>query len=119
MADRLPERAQSPAYQILRPSARRLLRFVESEIARHGGGRVTIFNDQLEMIGSRRVYLPGLHELAALGLITVERFPKRHVCQLSDRWREITPKQAMAASAAAREQRKPPQTMDAASCRGP
>jgi hypothetical protein len=41
-------------YQILRASTRRLLKFVESEIARRGGGCATIYNDMLEMIGSRR-----------------------------------------------------------------
>ena len=35
---------------------------------------VTIWNDQLEaVVGSRRVYLPGLHELHALGLIELVR----------------------------------------------
>jgi hypothetical protein len=105
-----PERRRhSPAYLALRPSSRRLLMFIETEIARGGVGPVTIFNDQLEMIGSRRVYLPGLYELHALGLVEVTRYPKRHVCQLSDGWRDITTrKQAMMISGVARFQRRPP-----------
>ena len=57
------QREESPAYEILRASTRRLLKYVISEIARNGGGRVVIHNDQLEMIGSRRIYLTGLYEL--------------------------------------------------------
>ena len=48
-----------------------------------------IHNDQLEMIGSRRIYLTGLFELHTLGLLDVERYPKCHACRLSDRWRDI------------------------------
>jgi hypothetical protein len=107
MAERAPERTRSPAYLTLRASSRRLLAFIETEIARGGGGRVTIFNDQLEMIGSR--YLLGLYELHALGLVEVTRYPKRHICQLLDGWRDIsTRKQAMIISGVARYQRKPP-----------
>jgi hypothetical protein len=82
-------REQSPAYEILRCSARRLLKYVLSEIARNGGGRTIIHNDQLEMIGSRRIYLTGLLELHTLGLLDVERYPKCHACRPSDRWRDI------------------------------
>ena len=112
MADR--RELTSPAYLVLRPSARRLLAFIGTEIERQGGGTVTIYNDQLEVVGSRRVYLPGLHELSALGLIELVRLPKRHLIGQSDRWREITTRQqARAISAAAREQRKPPLVMEA------
>ena len=48
-----------------------------------------IHNDQLEMIGSRRIYLTGLLELHTLGLLEVERYPKCHAARLSDRWRNI------------------------------
>ena len=58
MTERAPERTQSPAYRTLRASSRRLLTFIESEVARQGGGRVVIFNGQFEMIGSRRVFCP-------------------------------------------------------------
>lgn len=85
MADRM----QSPAYDALRASSRRLLLFIEGEIARQGGGRITIYADQFAVVGSIRVVLPGLSELHALGLIDVTRFPKRHVCALSERWRAI------------------------------
>ena len=79
------------------------------EITQGGGGRVEIFNDLLEMIGSRRVYLPGLAELWDLGLLEVERFPKRHMVSLSDRWRAIeTPSQATTVSARARVRPMPP-----------
>jgi hypothetical protein len=83
------QREQSPAYEILRASTKRLLKFVTSEIARNGGGRVILHNDMLEMIGSRRIYLTGLFELHTLGLLDVERYPKCHACRLSDRWRDI------------------------------
>ena len=74
-------REEGPAYGVLRPSARRLLKYVISVFARSGGGRVVIHNDQLEMIGSRRIYLTGLYELHTVGLLDVERFPKCHACQ--------------------------------------
>ena len=97
------QREESPAYEILRASTRRLLKYVISEIARNGGGRVVIHNDQLEMIGSRRIYLTGLYELHTVGLLEVERFPKCHACQASDRWRDIgSTLEASMASAIAR-----------------
>jgi hypothetical protein len=108
MTDRAPERAQSPAYLTLRASARRLLRFVETEIARQGGGSVTLYADQFAVVGSVRVVLPGLSELQGLGLIDCKRFPKRYAINLSDRWRNIaTVEQAMTVSAVARAQRMP------------
>ena len=82
-------RENSPAYEALRASSRRLLLFIEQEIARGGGGAVTIYADQFAVVGSIRVIVPGLAELHALGLIDVERFPKRHVCAMSERWRDI------------------------------
>ena len=86
------QREESPAYKILRPSARRLLKYVLSEIARNGGGRVVIHNDHLEMIGSRRIYLTGLYELHTVGLLEVERFPKCHACRVSDRGAMLAPR---------------------------
>ncbi len=85
----MTDRASSPAYQTLRASSRRLLLFIEGEIARQGGGAVTIYPDQFAVVGSIRVVLPGLVELNALGLLDVKRHPKRHFCALSDRWRNI------------------------------
>jgi hypothetical protein len=115
MVDR-NERMQSPAYLALRASSRRLLRFVETEIARGGGGRVVIFDDQFAVVGSIRVVLPGIAELKGLGLLDVERHPKRYVCALSDRWRSIaTPKQAMTISAGTRVQRVLPLQSDSVS----
>jgi hypothetical protein len=97
------QREESPAFSILRASTKRLLRYALSEIARNGGGRVVIHNDQWEMVGSRRVYLTGLFELHALGLLEVQRYPKCHACQVSERWREIgSPLEASMASAVAR-----------------
>ena len=65
---------QSPAYEVLRASSRRLLMFIEQEIARQGGGNVTLYADQLAVVGSVRVVLPGLSELNALGLIRDARY---------------------------------------------
>lgn len=97
------QREQSPAYEILRASTRRLLKYVLSEIARNDGGRTIIHNDQLEMIGSRRIYLTGLFELHTVGLLDVERFPKCHACRPSNRWREVASVcEAQTASAAVR-----------------
>ena len=54
--------------------------------------------------------LPGLSELHALGLLDVTRYPKRHVCAISERWRDIrTMRDAKIVSVVARVQRKPPQ----------
>ena len=73
----MADRTQSPAYEALRASSRRLLLFIEGEIARQGGGRVTIYADQFAVVGSIKVVLPGLSELHALGLIDVKRHTKR------------------------------------------
>ena len=109
MADRTPERTQSHAFAVLRPSSRRLLMFIETEIARSDGGSVTLYMDQFEVVGSRNVVLPGLSELHALGLIEVTRLPKRHICAMSERWRDIrTMRDAKIVSVVARMQRKPP-----------
>jgi hypothetical protein len=109
MADRAPKKCKSPAYLALRASARRLLMVIETEIARQGGGTVTFHADQLAVIGSIRVILPGLNELAGLGLIDCKGLPKRYVIGLSDRWHNIaTAEQAMSISAVARTQRMPP-----------
>jgi hypothetical protein len=114
MADRTPERTQSHAFAVLRPSSRRLLMFIETEIARSGGGSVTLCMDQFEVVGSRSLVLPGLSELHALGLIEVTRLPKRqlfamrHLCAMSERWRDIrTLRDAKIVSVVARVQRKP------------
>jgi hypothetical protein len=40
----MTDRTQGAAYGALRASSKRLLMFIEQEIARHGGGPVTIFN---------------------------------------------------------------------------
>jgi len=69
MADGTPERTQSHAFAVLRPSSLRLLLFIEGEIARQGGGPVTLYIDQFAVVGSIRVVLPGLSELTGLGLI--------------------------------------------------
>jgi hypothetical protein len=85
----MADREHSPAYEVLRASSRRLLLFIEGEIARGGGGAVSIFSDQFAVVGSIRVVVPGLAELHALGLLDVKRHAKRHVCALSERWRNI------------------------------
>jgi hypothetical protein len=85
----MAERKTSPAYEVLRASSRRLLLFIEQEIARNGGGKVTIYPDQFRVVGSIRIIVPGLDELNALGLIDVQRYPKRAVCSMSQRWRGI------------------------------
>jgi hypothetical protein len=104
----MPERMQSPAYRALRASARRLLRFVETEITRAAGGPVTLYQDQFVVVGSVRVILPGLRELQALGFIDLKRFPKCYLIGLSDRWRGIaTAEEALSISATARVQRQP------------
>jgi hypothetical protein len=69
----MTDRTQSTAYGALRASSRRLLLFIEHEIARSGGGSVTLYADQFAVVGSIKVVLPGLSELHALGLIEVAR----------------------------------------------
>jgi hypothetical protein len=98
-----PERARSPAYLVLRASARRVLRLIESELMRQGGC-ATIYTDQLELCGSRRVYRPALAEIHALGLAEIARHPKRYVCRLSNRWLGIqNMRDALIASTMARK----------------
>ena len=110
MVDRTPEWTQSHAHAVLRRSSMRLLLFIDGEIARCGGGRVSIHNDQLAAVGAITVVLPGLSELHALGLLDVMRYQKRHVCAISERWRDIrTLRDAKIVSVVARVQRKPPQ----------
>ena len=63
------------------------------------------------LIHIKQVIPPGLSELHVLGLIEVTRYPKRHMCALSERWRDIASKQdAIIISARARTLRMPPQT---------
>ena len=105
MADRM----QSPAYGALRASSRRLLLFIEQEIARQGGGAVTIYADQFAAVGSIRIIVPGLDELNALGLLDIARYPKRCVVSPSERWRGIgTRRDALDISEAARARRPLP-----------
>ena len=99
-------REQSPAFGALRASSRRVLHLVESEIARQGG-RAVIYADMLEICGSRRVYVPAMSELHALGLLDVQREPKRYVCRMSGHWREVSPKRVALISAVARAQPAP------------
>jgi hypothetical protein len=98
----MTERNLSPAYTVLRASARRVDRLIQSEIERQGGA-ATIYNDHLELCGSRRVWRPAMSELHALGLVEVVRFPKRYACRPSYRWREVTSQQAQIISVMARE----------------
>jgi hypothetical protein len=105
MADRM----KSPAYEVLRASSRRLLLFVEQEITRGGGGSATIYPDQFRVVGSIRIIVPGLDELNGLGLLDVQRYPKRCVCALSERWRDVVSRHdAVDISDAARAKRKLP-----------
>ncbi len=84
----MTERNLSPVYVVLRASARRVLRLIESEIARQGGS-ATIFVDMLEVCGSRRIWRPAMSELGALGLFEVVRLQKRYAVRPSNRWREV------------------------------
>ena len=59
MAERAPERTQSPAYEVLGPSSRHLLAYVEQEIERQGGC-AKIYDDMFVVVGSRKVVTPGL-----------------------------------------------------------
>ena len=114
------DRESSPAFAVLRASSKRLLLFIEGEIARQGGGPVTLRMDELQVVGSRNVVLPGLSELHGLGLIDWRRsrYSKRHLIALSDRWRAIeTPKHARIVSAVARVQRPVPSTAASAAPR--
>ncbi len=66
-------------------------------------------NGRREVVGSVKVILRGLSELTGLGLIDWQRFPKRHVIALSDRWRNVrTMRDAKIVSVVARVQRRPP-----------
>jgi hypothetical protein len=82
--------------------------FIEQEIARRGGGPVTLYMEEFQVVGRRNVILPGLSELHGVGLVDWQRFPQRHVIALSDRWHAIeTLSQAMIVRAIARTQRMP------------
>jgi hypothetical protein len=105
---------RSAAFEVLRPSSRKLLAYVEREIERAGGGNVTLFNDQLEKVGSRNIYVPGLSELNALGLLRVVRMQKRHLISLSDGWRTVSKQDAVILSARARVRRQPVLTSQSA-----
>jgi hypothetical protein len=79
---------------VLRASSRRLLLFIETEIARQGGDSATIYPDQFRVVGSIRIIVPGLDELNGLGLLDVLRYPRRAVCKLSERWRDVAARYA-------------------------
>jgi hypothetical protein len=111
MPDR-DERMQSHAYRTLRASSRRLLRFIETAIERQGGS-AALFDDELAVVGSSRVYKFGCRELHALGFVDFVREAKCNTFTLSQRWRTVTtPKEATLISARARYQqpKQPPAT---------
>lgn len=92
------ERENSPAFEVLRPSSRRLLAYIEQEIERQGGNAATLFMDQL-----KGRYVPAMSELHMLGFFEVVRLTKRYDCRLSSRWRDVrSMHDAMAISGAAR-----------------
>ena len=83
-----------------------MLQFIDGEVAKRGGGSVTFYVDELAVIGSIKIIIPGLSELCGLGFIEWQRYPKRHQISLSSRWRDITTaKRALIVSAVARSQR--------------
>jgi hypothetical protein len=93
---------------VVRGSSRRLFVFIAHEIARRGGGPVTLNMEEFHVVGRRNVILTGLSELHGVGLVDWQRFPKRHVIELSGGWHAIeTPNQAMIVRAIARTQRTP------------
>jgi len=98
-----PDKVQSPAFLVLRASAHRVLRLIESELARQGGAGAVIYADQLELAGSRRIWRPALAELHAVGLLDISKHPKRFICRPSNRWRQVTAHDARIASTLARE----------------
>ena len=84
-----------------------MLAFVITEVERQGG-RATVYTDMLEPYGSKRVFVPAMAELHALGLLDVERRVKNYVCALSDGWRDVTSKhEALLISARARNAPSP------------
>lgn len=100
----MADRTQSPAYEVLRASSKRLLAFIDAEIERQGGSAV-LFDDQLAMIGSSRVYKFGCRELHLLGFIAFAREHKCNTFTPSQRWRGVRTKDdAMLISARARYQ---------------
>ena len=44
------DRESSPAFAVLRASSKRLLLFIEGEIARQGGGPVTLRMDEFQVV---------------------------------------------------------------------
>ena len=108
------DRTQSPAYGVLRASARRVLQLVESEIAQAGRRqRRDLRNDMLEHCGSRRVYLRAMCEFGRLGLHHGrDRYPKKHICALDEALRQIrSMREAVLIAARARTQRMQPVTL--------
>jgi hypothetical protein len=74
-----------------------------------GGGAVTIYPDQFRVVRLDQIIVPGLDELNALGLLDVQRFPKRAVCKLSERWWDVVSRHdAVDISDAARAKRPLP-----------
>jgi hypothetical protein len=107
--DKMVDRDESHAYLTLRASSRRLLRFIETAIERQGGN-AALFDDELAVVGSSRVYKFGCRELHALGFIEFAREDKRNTFTLSQRWRSVTTqKEATLISARARHQQRKPQ----------
>jgi hypothetical protein len=66
LADRTPERTQSHAHAVLRRSSKRLLLFIEGEIARSGGGSVTLYNDQFAVVVRSRSFLHAAYSAVAI-----------------------------------------------------
>jgi len=77
--------------------------FIEREIGRNSGKATVLYNDELGLVGSIRVWRPGLAEIDALGLLHIERQFKAHVCAPSTRWQTMSLDEARKASIEARQ----------------
>jgi hypothetical protein len=100
----MTDRENSPAFQILPRSARRVFAAIERAIGDRSSASVSYVDFRLDHHIARKVVSPSLKLLDYLGLIEIEPGPRLvNVFRFSNRWRTIDEVEAARLAALARE----------------
>ena len=108
----MSDRENSPAYQTLRRSARRVFAAIERAIGDGSSASVSYTDFKLDHHIARKSVSPSLKLLDHLGLIEIEPGPRLvNIFRFSNRWRTIDEVEAVRLAALAREP-KPHRTFE-------